>query len=104
MIALISGNQEAIAGICQRYGVSSLEVFGAATTGRVRERDSDVDFIVEVEDKSPGLAIRFLDLAEELERLLRRRVDLMVEPTRSTPYLRHTVNSSREHVLGQRRR
>lgn len=104
MIALVSNNRAAIADICRRYGVSSLEVFGSATTGAFREQESDVDFIVEFEDKSPGLANRFLDLAESLERLLEHRVDLMVEPTLSNPYLRHTVNASREQVFGNRSR
>lgn len=104
MIALISDNQDAIADICRRYGASSLEVFESATTGGFREHESDVDFILEFEDTSPGLANRFLDLADSLERLLGRRVDLMVEPTLSNPHLRHTVNASREQVFGHRRR
>ncbi len=104
MIALISDNQVAIAAICRRYGVSSLEVFGSAATGRFRDHESDIDFLVEFEDTSPGLANRFLDLAEDLEQLLEHRVDIMVEPTLANPYLRHTVNTSREQVFGHRRR
>jgi predicted nucleotidyltransferase len=100
MIALISDNRKAIADICRRYGVSSLEVFGSAATGQFREHESDVEF----GDRSPGLVNRFLDLAESLERLLERPVDLMVEPTLENPYLRHTVNASREQVFGHRRR
>jgi len=104
MIALVSDNREAIGDLCRRYGVSSLEVFGSATTGAFRDHESDIDFLVEFEDKSPGLANRFLDLAESLERLLEHRVDLMVQPTLSNPYLRHTVNASREQVFGHRSR
>jgi predicted nucleotidyltransferase len=104
MIALISDNREAIADVCRRHGASSLEVFGSAATGQFREHESDVDFIVEFEDKSSGLANRFLDLAASLERLLECPVDLMVEPTLENPYLRHTVNASREQVFGHRRR
>ena len=104
MIALVLNSRDAIAALCQRYGVSSLEVFGSATTGAFREGESDIDFIVEFEDSSPGLANRYLDLAESLECLLEHRVDLLVEPTLANPYLRHTVNASREQVCGHRRR
>ena len=84
--------------------MSSLEVFRSGATGQFREHESDVDFIVEFEDRSPGLTNRFLDLAESLERLLECPVDLMVGPTLSNPYLRHTVNASREQVFGHRGR
>ena len=104
MIALVLDNRDAIAEICRRYGVSSLEVFGSAATGAFRDGESDIDFIVEFEDRTPGLANRFLDLAESLEHLLEHRVDLLVEPTLANPYLRHTVNASREQVCGHRRR
>jgi len=53
MIALVSDNRDAIAELCRQYGVSSLEVFGSATTGAFRNGDSDVDFIVEVAVRSP---------------------------------------------------
>jgi hypothetical protein len=104
MIALVLDNRDAIAEICRRYGASSLEVFGSAATGAFRDGESDIDFIVEFEDRTPGLANRFLDLAESLERLLKHRVDLLGEPTLANPYLRHTVNASREQVCGHRRR
>lgn len=78
MIDLVRQNRDAIAHLARAYGVSSLDIFGSAATGRFNEqsRTSDIDF-VDFADMSPGIANRYLDFAEALERLLGRPVDLM---------------------------
>lgn len=56
-----------------RYPIHRLALFGSWARGEARP-DSDVDLLVEV-DGSIGL--RFVDLAEDLERVVGRRVDLV---------------------------
>jgi hypothetical protein len=56
-----------------RYPIHRLALFGSWARGDARE-DSDVDVLVEV-DGSIGL--RFVDLADEIERALGRPVDLV---------------------------
>lgn len=57
----------------RRYPIRRLALFGSWARGEARE-DSDVDVLVEVD---PSIGLRFVDLGEELERALGRRVDLV---------------------------
>ena len=66
-------HRDAVLAIAARHGVSNLYLFGSA---RGEERpDSDVDLLVDIaEDR--GFS-DYLELVEELERLLARRVDIV---------------------------
>lgn len=98
MINLITDNKDAIAALCRQYGVESLDVFGSASNGAFDAETSDVDFIVAFADMSPGIANRYLYFAEALERLLGRPVDVMFDQPIRNPYLRRSVEASRENV------
>jgi predicted nucleotidyltransferase len=70
---------ERLAEICRRYHVTRLELFGSRARGEARA-DSDVDLMVSFEgDQTPGFA--FVTLAEELEAVFARPVDLLVRDT-----------------------
>ena len=67
-----------LAEVCRRYGVKELSLFGSAVHGEMRP-ESDIDILVEFE---PGVRIgliKFESLAEELESLTGRRVDLVTK-------------------------
>jgi predicted nucleotidyltransferase len=69
-------DSESLAQVCRRYGVKELSLFGSVVRGEMRP-ESDIDMMVEFE---PGLRvglIKFESLAEELEALAGRRVDLV---------------------------
>jgi predicted nucleotidyltransferase len=55
-----------------KYGLKSMAVFGSATRDDFRP-GSDVDIMVEFERP---IGIEFMDLADELEGMLKRKVDL----------------------------
>jgi predicted nucleotidyltransferase len=79
MQADIAEKREALAALCRRYGVKRLEVFGSAARGVDFDPDrSDFDFLVEFEPRG-DLPPRdqFFALAEALEQLLGRPVDLV---------------------------
>lgn len=80
-----------------------LELFGSATTEAFDAAMSDLDFIVEFADKSPGYADRYLDFVEALEKLFGREVDLVTERSISNPYFRQSVDATREVVYDRRR-
>lgn len=68
-----------LAALCLRYGVERLEVFGSAARGTDFDPGrSDADFLVKFKEGA-GLSTldRFFGLAEALERLLGRPVDLV---------------------------
>lgn len=87
MLPLIETHREDIATLCATYRVVRLDVFGSAAIGDFNET-SDLDFVVRFADTTPGTcADRYLDLAESLEALLGRGVDLLTERAIGNPYL-----------------
>ena len=64
--------EEIIASLIARRPLRVI-VFGSWARGEARE-DSDVDVLVEVD---PAIGLRFVELGDELERALGRRVDLV---------------------------
>lgn len=99
MIDLIIDNRIPIAELCRTYGVRKLEVFGSAATDDFDPEKSDVDFIVQYHESSERLVTRFLGLADDLETLLGRRVDLIIDKPFTNPYFRYSVNKSRSTVF-----
>jgi hypothetical protein len=67
---------EALAALCRKYQVRELAFFGSAARGEQHE-GSDIDLLVEFEPEAKVGFLHFLGLAEELEALLRRKVDLV---------------------------
>jgi predicted nucleotidyltransferase len=104
MDAIVEGKRAALAELCRRYGVERLYLFGSAASGRSTS-SSDLDFLVELTDRQPSAAYaeRYLGLAEDLERLFGRRIDLITEQSFRNPYLRREIESTRLLVYGQPR-
>jgi predicted nucleotidyltransferase len=98
MISLIEEQKDAVAELCRRFRVQRLFLFGSATSERFCEASSDLDFLVEMEDRQPtgAYADRYLGLAEALEKLFGRRVDLVTAQAIRNPFLRRQVEESRE--------
>ena len=72
-------DQERLAALCRHYHVAKLELFGSRAKGTARP-DSDVDLLVTfVGNRTPGLA--FVTMAEELEAVFGRSVDLLTRDT-----------------------
>lgn len=67
---------EAIAGLCRRYQVRELGVFGSAARGEMRE-DSDIDLLVEFIPGARMGLFELHDLEQELTQVLGRKVDLV---------------------------
>ena len=85
-----------IAALCERYGVAHLELFGSATGPNFKPESSDFDFLVELDPGAQGsLARRWTELADALEKLLGRPVDLVNPRYIRNPYFLQAVNDSR---------
>ena len=99
MNASLANQLPSIAALCQRYGVAHLELFGSATSTEFNPESSDFDFLVELDKSSPGSpARRWIELAEALEKLLGRHVDLVNPRYIRNPYFAEAVNASRTVV------
>jgi predicted nucleotidyltransferase len=57
----------------QKYGIKELAVFGSVSRGDFNE-NSDIDILV---DFYRNIGIEFIDLADELEEILNKKVDLV---------------------------
>ena len=85
----LQAQRQAISEIADRHGVVRLRLFGSVARGEDRA-ESDVDFLVAMKDDR-GFD-DFLALAEELEHLLGRKVDLISERGLS-PYFRPYIEA-----------
>ena len=96
MIREIEEQREAIEGLCRRFRVRRLELFGSAAAGGFNPQSSDLDFLVEFEELCANeYADAYFGLLEELEKLFRRDVDLVVAGSVKNPYLRESIRRSR---------
>jgi predicted nucleotidyltransferase len=99
MITLVDSRKKEIADICRRLAVRRLDVFGSAVGETFDAVRSDIDFVVEFANHNqPGILDRYLALAEGLEALLHRPVDLVTTESIRNPYFRKAVESTREAV------
>lgn len=91
-------HREAVAALCRAHGVELLELFGSAARGSF-ESARDFDFVVRfAPPHGPGYADRYLDLAEALERLLGKPVDLVTERSLRNPVLKSSIAADRRTV------
>ncbi len=59
--------------LCEKYPIESLAIFGSYSRNE-QDEQSDLDLMVEFNDK---IGIRFIDLADEIEKLVGFKVDLV---------------------------
>ena len=95
---IVAKHLDEIRELCDRYGVRRLDLFGSATTDRFDPATSDLDFLVDFADRSPGYADRYMAVAEGLEAILGRCVDLVTERSVVSPDFRTTVERQRRNV------
>ena len=87
--SLLARLKEAMPEIQERYKVRSMALFGSCARGDCKP-DSDVDIVVEVD---PSIGLEFVSLAEVLQDLLGRQVDLV---SRRAISPRHWAHISRD--------
>jgi predicted nucleotidyltransferase len=91
-----------IAALCEAHGVLHLELFGSASGAAFNPESSDYDFLVELDAHAPGSrAKRWMALADGLEQLLGRHVDLVNPRYISNPYFLNAVNATRVPLYDQ---
>lgn len=103
MISLIEDNRLAVVQLCRQYRVFRLSIFGSALSERFDPSQSDLDFLVSFSDRQPTgeYADRYLGFADDLEKLLGRRIDLVSEQSIHNPFFQHEVEATRKIVYEQ---
>ena len=100
MPLFIHQHQSTIVELCRRYRVQRLEVFGSAARGTDFSPEiSDADFLVEFSSSADSLTLKaFFGLQAGLSQILGRRVDLAESSAIRNPYVKTSVNQSREVI------
>lgn len=82
--------------IFRKYKVNKVGIFGSYLTGKARKK-SDVDLLVEFEEVID--LFEFVHLADEIQQILERKVDLAT-PDAVKPYLRPKIMNEVEWIEG----
>lgn len=98
MEAAVSLDIDAIRRACERFGVERLRIFGSALTDRFNPETSDIDFLVTFQPERKNLFHDYFDLKFELEQILNRRVDLVMERSVKNPFFKAAVFGSAQDV------
>ena len=97
---LIEKNISPISNLCREYKVKQLFVFGSVLTDNFK-KNSDIDFIVDFQRMDLyEYADNYFDLKFSLEHLLNREVDLLEDKAIRNPYLRKSIDSSKQLIYG----
>ncbi|MDD4969639.1 MAG: nucleotidyltransferase domain-containing protein [Paludibacter sp.] len=99
-MTLIDRNIETIRTLCKKHKVAKLFIFGSILTNRFKE-NSDIDFIVDFQGvELYDYADNYFELKDSLERIFKRKVDLLENQAINNPYLRQSIDSQKQIVYG----
>ena len=79
--------------LCLRYPLKQMALFGSVARGDATDQ-SDIDILVEVD---PIIGLRMVDLAEELESQLHRKVDI-VSSRAIRPHMMKAIQEDLQYV------
>lgn len=97
---IIEQNIDTIRDLCTKHKVSRLFVFGSVLKNKLR-KNSDIDLIVDFgEIDVYEYADNYFDLKFSLEDLFKRNVDLLEDKAINNPYLRQSIDSTKQLIYG----
>jgi len=84
-----------VAAFCKRWNISEFSLFGSVLREDFRP-DSDVDVLVSFQHEENWSLWDLIEMAEELEKMFGRKVDLVEKEALRNPYRRHSILNGRE--------
>lgn len=91
---------EQVHDLCKKHNVSRLFVFGSVINDSFQNK-SDIDLIVDFEGVDLySYADNYFDLKYSLEKLFKRNVDLLENKAIHNPYLRQSIDATKQLVYG----
>ena len=100
MMNLVEKNIASVRDLCKKHRVERLFVVGSALTERF-QKSSDIDFIVDFQGVDLyDYADNYFDLKFSLEKLFKRDVDLLEDKAINNPYLRQSLDLSKQLIYG----
>lgn len=96
---ILHNNMEQIIALFSRYDVERVYAFGSVVGDSFKETESDIDLIVEMASIPPlEKEEQLLSLWNAHEALLGRDVDLLTEKAIKNPYLRSSIERTKELI------
>ncbi|MGN1251451.1 MAG: nucleotidyltransferase family protein [Muribaculaceae bacterium] len=95
---IIEMNIDKIIALCKKYKVAKLWVFGSILTPRFND-ESDVDFLVDFDEQKIDLldyADNFFNFIHEIEAIVGRKVDMVVNKSIRNRFFRAEVDETRK--------
>ena len=82
--------------LCQSHKVKFLYAFGSSTNSNFNYKESDIDLLVEIDDKDPiERGEKLMSLWDRMESFFNRKVDLLTESSIRNPFLRRNIDSTK---------
>jgi hypothetical protein len=101
MVSKLAIRRAKIADLCRRFHVRRLDLFGSAARETDFLETSDVDLLVEYEPTySPPALSDFFALRSALSDLLDRKIDLTMAGAVRNPFVRASIEHSRQPLYG----
>ncbi len=97
---IVDSNIGKIKDLCGEHNVSKLFVFGSVLTNKF-SNTSDIDFVVDFNKIDLyNYADNYFHLKSSLEKLFRRPVDLLEDKAIKNPFLRMSIDSTKQILYG----
>ena len=102
--AIVENNLNSIKEACKKYKVTSLYLFGSATTKNF-DNQSDLDFLVEYPKDAEGLPqypFDYFDFLFLLESITGKKIDLVVKEALRNSYFKKAIEDQKILIYEQR--
>lgn len=95
---LLYQHTEEIRNACETYKVNNLYTFGSILTDRFNS-ESDIDFLVSISSEDPlEYAENYFELKFELERILKRKIDLLEQKSLNNKILASFIDRDKKLI------
>ncbi|WP_373522979.1 nucleotidyltransferase family protein [Aquiflexum sp.] len=99
-MSIIEKNLDKISDLCNKHKVASLFVFGSVLTDNFK-KSSDIDLLVDFSGVDLyDYADNYFDFKTSMEKLLKRKIDLLEDKAVNNPYLRKSIDASKRLIYG----
>jgi len=96
MLNLIENNKQELRELCEKYDIKTMYIFGSATTAEFHN-SSDIDLLISFKEiPFDKYTDNYFELHEQLEKLFKRKVDLLTERSLSNPYFIQNVEDTKQ--------
>ena len=97
MVDVLQDNRDGIAVLCERFGVSRLDIFGSALRDDFRPGESDLDLLVEFRPMDAhALADAYFGLLDGLRELLASELDLVMADAVKNHYIAREIERTKQ--------